>query len=119
MRPETFADRIKYYIPPELRGIPSGLYAGGKLINKMFNLKSMYAHEETSNLWTYERDKKVIEWCNLNNVKFHEFPTNGVIRKLKNRNNWSKLRNQRMSEELYKKTSIFKNIKKSLHDKYT
>ena len=37
MRPETFADRIKYYIPPELRGIPSGLYAGGKLINKMFN----------------------------------------------------------------------------------
>ena len=40
----------------------------------MFNLKSMYAHEETSNLWTYERDKKVIEWCNLNDVKFHEFP---------------------------------------------
>jgi len=33
MAEETFADRVKYYIPPELRGIPQGLAA----VNKMFN----------------------------------------------------------------------------------
>ena len=33
MEEETFADRVKYYIPPELRGIPQGLAA----VNKMFN----------------------------------------------------------------------------------
>ena len=98
-------------INSELFVFKDGIIKVLKIINKMFNLKTIYAHEETSNLWTYERDKKVIEWCNLNEVKFHEFPTNGVIRKLKNRNNWSKLRNKRMSEELYKKPQSLKTLK--------
>ena len=73
------------------------------MINKKFNLVSIYAHEETSNLWTFERDKMVTEWSRINKVNFYEFPSNGVIRKLENRNVWSSIRKDRMQKEIFKK----------------
>ena len=39
-----------------------------------FNISSIYAHEETGNCWTYERDKRVLNWCRDNQILFHEFP---------------------------------------------
>ena len=53
-----------------------------ELIKNKYNLISIYAHEETSNSWTYNRDMNVINWCGENNVNFFQYPTNGVIRKL-------------------------------------
>ncbi len=81
-----------------------------KMIVTKFNLISIFAHEETSNYWTYNRDKKVIEWCRENNVNFHQFPSNGIIRKLQNRNNWSKLRNERMEKKIFEKPKTLKLI---------
>ncbi len=65
-----------------------------------FNIISIYAHEETGNMWTYNRDKCVKNWCDQKQISFKEFPTNGIVRCLKNRDDWSKIRNLRMKEDL-------------------
>jgi deoxyribodipyrimidine photo-lyase len=49
---------------------------------------AIYAHEETGNDITYKRDLKVGQWCQSNKVEFHEFKQFGVVRKLKNRDDW-------------------------------
>jgi deoxyribodipyrimidine photo-lyase len=72
-------------------------------LNRKFSLSGMYAHEETANDWTYQRDKAVIQWCAEQQVTLHETPSNGVVRRLKNRDDWSKQRNSRMAQPLIPK----------------
>jgi deoxyribodipyrimidine photo-lyase len=50
--------------------------------------EAIYAHEETGNDITYKRDLAVGAWCKVHNVEFHEFRQFGVVRKLKNRDDW-------------------------------
>ena len=81
-----------------------------ELIKNKFELISIYSHEETSNHWTYKRDINVTNWCNKNNVNFLQFPTNGIIRKLNDRNEWSRLRNERMSKNIFQTPKILKKL---------
>ncbi|MBO9475276.1 deoxyribodipyrimidine photo-lyase [Shimia sp. R10_1] len=57
----------------------------------------LLAHEETGNLWSYQRDQQVHQMCRRLGVSFTEFPSNGVVRRLRNRDDWSRIRNQRMA----------------------
>ena len=89
-------------------GLPL-IYRSGKAtevvedIAKMYNLKSIIAHEETGNEWTYKRDIEVKKWAENRNVKFKEHPTNGVFRKLNSRDGWKAKRARRMSKGLHEK----------------
>jgi deoxyribodipyrimidine photo-lyase len=74
-------------------------------IQSEYNINGIYSHEETGNLWTYKRDISVKRMCTLNNIPTHEYPSNGIIRKLSSRNNWSAIRNQRMAEKILPKPS--------------
>jgi len=62
-----------------------------------------------------------MNWCKENNIQFYEFPSNGVIRNLDSRNNWSTLRNKRMSVDNFEKPNqlidINHNIKSKLPSK--
>lgn len=58
---------------------------------------TLWSHEETGNGWTYRRDIAVAEWCRVHNIPWHELPTNGVVRRLKSRDGWAKLRDARMA----------------------
>ena len=69
-------------------------------LKQTFDLHAVYAHEETGNGWTYERDKRVLHWCRDNNIQFNEFPSNGVVRRLANRDKWSLERNRRMAQDV-------------------
>lgn len=60
----------------------------------------IYMHEETGNAWTYARDLKVENLCLDHGISSHEFPTNGVVRRLRSRDDWSKIRNARMAENI-------------------
>jgi deoxyribodipyrimidine photo-lyase len=66
----------------------------GELVDSLARLfianpfENVYAHEETGNNVTYKRDLAVGKWCESNNVEFHEFRQFGVVRKLKNRDDW-------------------------------
>jgi deoxyribodipyrimidine photo-lyase len=46
------------------------------------------------------RDKDIIAWSKKEKIKFTEFPSNGVVRRLKSRNEWNKIWNTRMSQSI-------------------
>jgi len=64
-----------------------------------FELVGLYAHEESGNDWTYARHRAVTRWCAENDVPLREWPGNGVVRRLPNRDDWSRIRNTRMAGE--------------------
>ena len=68
-------------------------------LSNRYNIVSILSHEETGNHWTYDRDKSLQNWCLQNNISFTEYPSNGIVRRLKNRLEWSKIRNLRMKEK--------------------
>lgn len=48
----------------------------------------LYSHQETGNKHTYERDKQVAAWCRNHFISWNEYPQFGVVRGLKNRDDW-------------------------------
>ena len=59
----------------------------------------LWSHEETGNGWSFDRDRTVARWCAQRQVLWHELPCNGVVRRLRDRNLWSKLWTQRMQPQ--------------------
>ena len=59
-------------------------------LKTQFHIKALYSHQETWNGWTYERDKAVLNWCTSLGIDWHEPPQNGIIRRLKDRDGWSR-----------------------------
>ena len=70
-----------------------------KNIIKNYDIQSVFAHQETGNSWTYKRDEEIRILFKKNGISFKEFPNNGVIRGLKDRDDWSKIRNSRMYKD--------------------
>jgi deoxyribodipyrimidine photo-lyase len=48
----------------------------------------LVSHEETGNLWSYARDRRVAAWARGQGVQWHEMPQSGVVRRLKCRDAW-------------------------------
>ena len=69
-------------------------------LSQDYSIINIWAHEETGNRWTYDRDIAVHSTCAMNGITIHELPSNGVVRRLGNRNNWSAIRNARMAERI-------------------
>ncbi len=49
---------------------------------------ALFAHEETGNDPSFQRDKAVGFWCQSNGVHWQEFAQFGVVRRLRSRNHW-------------------------------
>ncbi len=47
------------------------------------------SHQETGNLWTYARDRRVGAWARATGITWTELPQSGVIRRLQNRDGWA------------------------------
>jgi deoxyribodipyrimidine photo-lyase len=56
----------------------------------------LWAHEETGNDWTYQRDIRVRRWAREQSINFNELPSNGVVRGPKNRDDWEAIWSRRM-----------------------
>ena len=69
-------------------------------LHQQYEIKNMFSHEETGLQWSWDRDKRVSAWCQENNVQFTEFATNGVVRRLKSRDNWKRHRDSRVNGEM-------------------
>lgn len=65
-----------------------------------YNLAEIYSHEETGNAFTYTRDKRVAQWARRSRIGWKQYPQNGVVRALKNRDGWAGLWQTRMREPL-------------------
>ncbi len=60
----------------------------------------IHAHEETGNGITYARDRAVRRWAREAGIEFHEYPANGVVRRLRDRDQWAGIWEERMREPL-------------------
>lgn len=69
-------------------------------LRENYCINGIYAHEECGNQWTYNRDKEFINWCRHQGIPLHEYPHNAVVRRLKSRDHWAQVRQNRMSQEL-------------------
>ena len=56
----------------------------------------LWAHEETSNWQGYQRDRAVRRWAKETGIPFQELPANGVVRRLRSRDEWSEHWEERM-----------------------
>ena len=57
-------------------------------LQELVRIDTLFSHEETGLRVTYDRDKAVTAFCTSNGITWREFQTNGVIRRLKNRDTW-------------------------------
>lgn len=55
---------------------------------KQHVIATVHSHEETGNLISYGIDKSVKKWCASHHITWHEYAQNGVVRRLKNRDEW-------------------------------
>jgi deoxyribodipyrimidine photo-lyase len=60
-------------------------------------ITAIHTHEETGNAFTFERDKAVRAFCRNQGIKLIEHRQFGVIRGLKNRDDWTKLHYHQMT----------------------
>lgn len=67
-------------------------------LSSTWQIKQILSYQETGNARTYQRDKDVLAWCQKNQVVWHEFPTNGVVRGLRSRKNWDARWEKRMAQ---------------------
>jgi deoxyribodipyrimidine photo-lyase len=52
----------------------------------------LVSHEETGNLWTYARDRRVAAWARARGLRWTELPQSGVVRRLASRDGWARAR---------------------------
>jgi deoxyribodipyrimidine photo-lyase len=55
---------------------------------------ALVSHEETGNLWTFARDRRVAAWARERGVAWVELPQSGVVRWLKGRDGWAAARDR-------------------------
>lgn len=49
---------------------------------------TLMSHQETGNAHSYARDRAVARWCREQGVRWHEWPQQGVVRRLPSRDLW-------------------------------
>lgn len=78
-------------------------------LEKNYNIIHIVSTQETGNMATYSRDKRVIKFLKNENILFTQVVNNGVVRALKNRNDWTKIWRQRMESFAFE-TKLFPKI---------
>lgn len=89
----------------ERRGLPLVCRRGSlpqvlEELHQQWPFTSLWSHQETGNWLTYQRDLRVGRWCRQYDIEWHELPQNGVVRRLKNRQGWSRRWEERMGAPL-------------------
>jgi deoxyribodipyrimidine photo-lyase len=57
---------------------------------------AIHAHQETGDLWTFARDRRVAARARAAGVAFREWPAGGVVRRLRSRDGWAQTWDRRM-----------------------
>ena len=65
---------------------------------KSYAINSVFSSEEIGNNLTYERDKTIKNLFKKHNITWNEYQTNGIIRRLKSRQEWQKRWETKMTE---------------------
>ena len=69
--------------------------------HQQYGEMTLWAHQETGNMWTFERDKRVRAWCKAHHIKFYEPQQFGIWRGSSlNRDTWSQRWDAMMSKPI-------------------
>lgn len=80
-----------------LRGSPVDVF---EQLWQEHRFSTIRAHEETGNAITFARDRAVADWAASREVAFQEYPQNGVVRRLKDRDGWARQWELRIREPI-------------------
>lgn len=69
-------------------------------IRRQMPIAQLWAHQETGNWLTYQRDVAVHRWAAEQGIPFTELPQHGVVRRLKSRRTWQAEWEQLMRQRL-------------------
>lgn len=69
-------------------------------LNREISFAKIWAHEETFNHVSYQRDRRVRAWAKSNSIPLKEIPQYGVVRRLKDRDGWAKQCADRMKQPI-------------------
>ncbi len=69
-------------------------------LHRRHGIAGLWSHQETGNLWTYARDRRVAAWARDRGIPWRESAAFGVIRALKDRRGWAGAWERRMGEPL-------------------
>jgi len=82
----------------KLKGTGAQIYIFHNEVSKVFDaladhyeINNVFSSQETGNGLTFDRDKYMSAWFKTNRISWHEYQTNGVVRRLKSRNEWKQL----------------------------
>lgn len=68
-----------------------------EVLSNLYQINTVFSHQETGNKLTFDRDITIQKIFNQKGIVWHEFQTNGVIRKLKTREKWDEKWQQTMT----------------------
>ena len=83
-------------------------------LHKELGIRSIYAHEETGNWLSYQRDRNVRRWCRENGIEFFEKPSNGIVRRLTSRDTWAAKWNKHVKQPILAEPNLVPNAQVSL-----
>jgi len=81
-----------------------------KELKKVFNIKTVFSHQEIGNKVTFDRDIAMQKFFNSNQIYWKQSQMHGVIRRLKSRSNWDK-RWEQVMRDVPKIVEYFKSRK--------
>lgn len=85
-----------------------------KYLTDHYHKIEIFSHQETGNDLTFKRDLKIKAFCKKNEIKWHEYQNNAVIRCLKNRNTWDALWAKYVKSRLFDKPVSMKNVEQNI-----
>jgi deoxyribodipyrimidine photo-lyase len=68
--------------------------------HRRHGIAGLWSHQETGNLWTYARDRRVAAWARERGIPWQESASFGVTRALRDRRGWARAWEQRMDAPL-------------------
>ncbi len=69
-------------------------------IHEQLVISKIWAHEETFNHISYQRDRRVRRWAKKSGIPVEEIPQFGVVRRLEDRDGWSRQCAGRMKQDV-------------------
>ncbi len=69
-------------------------------LTKKLHIKRIWSYQEIGNSWTYSRDKEIRVWAKKESITWNELPSNGIVRNLRCRNQWSGIWHNTMKKDV-------------------
>lgn len=69
-------------------------------LHSQFNIKNLFSFRESGIQMSWERDKEVATFCEQNNINWVQSQRDGILRGIKNRDNWNREWHRKMHQPI-------------------